>query len=201
MADSETVRGTIGFVVRREGQQPIVLELELRVANGRDRLVRVAEEMGRGLREGQEIEATGTIDANQVLVADTIHPVVAPRPTPPSSTPWLLLATPAIAGATILATALAIQNSPLPRFLWMIMAIVAIGVGQRKNTGHRARILLRTIGGAVFITALILSDRTDGGGVILLLLLMALLSVGAAFAAIILFFMRRASGRPPAPGA
>lgn len=201
MGDSETVRGTIDFVVRREGQQPIVLELELRARNGRHRLVRVPEEMGRGLREGQEVEATGTIDANQVLVADTIHPIVAPTPPPPSSAPWLLLATPAIAGAAILATALAIQNSTLPRLLWMILAIVAIGIAQRKSTGRRARILLRTIGGAVFVTALILSNRTDGGGVILLLLLMALLSVGAAFAAIILFFMRRASGRPPAPGA
>lgn len=205
MADSETVRGTIALLVRREGQQPIVYEFELRRAAGGNRFARVADEIGRDLREGQEVEVTGRIDANQVLVADTIRPVT-PVPTPPPAPggPWLLLASPAIVGATMWVVVRSIQEGALPRTLWLLAGVAAIAVAQLKAVGRRGKILLRTVGGAALGSALLYKGEEDGLLILLLFVVMILLSVVAAIVAVVLLVrssMRRVSAPPPAPRA
>lgn len=204
MAEAETIRGTIVFILRREGQEPVVFELELRLANGSQRLVRVADEVGRTLREGENVEATGRVDANQVLVATSIRPVTTAPPPPPAprGAPWLLLATPAMATATLWLVVYSVEEGVFSRTLWMLAGAAAVAVAQLKAVGGRARIVLRTIGGTALVAALVYRDSSDALLVLLLLVLLLVLTLVAGVLAIVLFLRsaaaRKTGAAPPA---
>jgi hypothetical protein len=201
MADSQTVRGRITFIVRREGKQPIEFEFNLRLAEGSDRLVRAPEEMASGLREGAEVEAVGPLDTNGVLVATSVRPVAARLPPPPAPAPWLWLAAPALAAATLWLVVYTIQEDALPRSLWIVAAVLAIAVGFLKAVNRPTRFVLRTIGITALLSALWYEDQGDAFAMIAILLLLVLLSVVTGIVAVVLLVRRYSARRAAAPGA
>jgi hypothetical protein len=216
MSPTEVLRGRIASLVRREGAaaaggyalpglgpqvtgdrvdmqggQPVVLEFELHLQDGTQRLIKVIEPAGRPLREGQDVVVTGShLDANGVLVADSVVPY-APPPAEPRLWPWILLSLPPLALAMVWVTTSSLRQRQVAAWLWVMAGVAVLLAAQARPLGMRLKAVLRTIGGAAFLAALLFQGRSGGRWIVMLHVMLMLLSVVAVITAAILFLVSR----------
>lgn len=205
MAETETLRGTVGLLRRRSGPPPS-LEFELRLPDGRRRLVSALESSGHPLNEGLHIVVSGRVDAQGVLNAESIVADVAPVKPPASGSWWML---PPVAAAAVWATAYTIQEHEISRITWVVLALLALAVAQLRTVTTTVKRLMR--GGAVAsLAAVWLSNEREGAGPLALFLVLLLAAFISIFVAFIGWLRRRgvpapaaatsATQPPPPPG-
>jgi hypothetical protein len=75
-ADVETVQGTVASLTRRDTSNRVIFEFQLRLPTAGARRVRWQTGNEATLREGDSVAATGPVDSNGIIDAQTIVPVV-----------------------------------------------------------------------------------------------------------------------------
>lgn len=195
MSTTETLSGTVVFLLRREGQDPVILEFELQLDDGTRRVVRTVTDNATRLREGDAVVVTGRTDAETILVAHTITPQVPPAPPPAPAPkrrlPWIWLSVPPIALVTQGIIYFAIESADLADTYPFVLAGVAVMLLAPINgAGRRRKIILRVIGASMILCGFVYGAGGQAPGITAIVLVF--LSVVALIAAIILLFVASA---------
>jgi hypothetical protein len=179
-ADFETVQGTVASLNRRDTSNGVIFEFQLHLPSAGARRVRWQTRNENTLREGDTVAATGPVDSNGIIDAQTIVPVV-PVARVAASPLWVWLTMPAVVlfaqwvvedaastGNSVwdetwrwarerLSSSIFEPGNRAPEDLWLIWLVLGLGVvgASTRIRQRHMTVFLRATGVTIALTAVL----------------------------------------------